>query len=194
LTFRQDEKKMPLIECTLIKGYPALTRQLISERITDAACSVIGAGPDFVIVTIKEVDPDNYMRGRVHKSPAKAPDQPDDIVSAYLRAMNERDLKTASCFLSNNFKMICPGNIKFKTLVEFVEWAQNRYRTISKTISSIDISFYGLDTTVFCRGTLSGTWQDGSTFSDVRFIDRFDLSDGLITLHEIWNDLALQGR
>ena len=183
---------MPLIECTLIKGYSALNRRLVSERITDAACSVIGAHPDLVTVTIKEVDPDNYMRGRLHKTPAKPPDQPDDIVSTYLRAMDDRDLKTAICFLSKNFEMVCPGNIKFKSLVEFVEWAQNRYRTITKTISSINVSFYGLDATVFCHGTLAGTWQDGSTFSDVRFIDRFELSGGLITLQEIWNDLVLQ--
>ena len=65
---------MPLIECTLIKGYSALSRRLVSERITDATCSAIGAGPDFVTVTIKEVDPDNYIRGRVNKPATKAPD------------------------------------------------------------------------------------------------------------------------
>jgi hypothetical protein len=30
-----------------------LSRRLVSERITDATCSAIGAGPDFVTVTIK---------------------------------------------------------------------------------------------------------------------------------------------
>ena len=34
---------MPLIDCTLIKGYNAATRRLLSERLTDAACSAIGA-------------------------------------------------------------------------------------------------------------------------------------------------------
>jgi len=181
---------MPLIECTLVKDYPALSRQLVSERITDAACSAIGAHPDFVTETIKEVNPDNYMRGRIHRISAKAPDQPDDIVSAYLKAMNERDLKTARLFLSKNFEMVCPGKIKFKTLVEFFEYAQNQYSTITKTILSTNINFCGLDTIVFCHGSLSGTWQDGSEFSDVRFIDRFDVSEGLITLQEVWYDLA----
>ena len=71
---------MPLIECTLIEGYDAPTRRLVCERITDAACSAIGASPEFVIVTVKEVAPENYMRGRSPKKPAAAPRQPDQIV------------------------------------------------------------------------------------------------------------------
>jgi phenylpyruvate tautomerase PptA (4-oxalocrotonate tautomerase family) len=182
---------MPLIECTLIKGYSALSRRLVSERITDAACSAIGAGPDFVTVTIKEVDPDNYMCGRVNQPAAKALDQADDIVSAYLTSLGEGDLKTASRFLSNDFEMICPGSIKFKTLEEFIEWTQNLYSKILKTILSTNVSFCGLDSTVFCHGPLAGTWKNGDAFSDVRFIDRFDVSEGVINSHEIWNDLTL---
>jgi hypothetical protein len=44
---------------------------------------------------------------------------------------------------------------------------------------------------VFCHGTLAGTWKNGDAFSDVRFIDRFDVSEGVINSHEIWNDLKL---
>ena len=43
---------MPLIECTLIKGYDTKVRQRLAERVTDAACSTIGAAADFVTVTI----------------------------------------------------------------------------------------------------------------------------------------------
>ena len=77
---------MPLIECTLIEGYDAPTRRLVCERITDAACSAIGASPEFVIVTVKEVAPENYMCGRSPKKPAAAPRQPDQIVRAFLAA------------------------------------------------------------------------------------------------------------
>ena len=64
---------MPMIECTLIKGYEKDTRQLLAERVTDAASSTIGAHPDQVIVTIKEVHATNYMRGRATRTPAAAP-------------------------------------------------------------------------------------------------------------------------
>lgn len=74
---------MPMIECTLIKGYDQQTRQLISERLTDMACATIGAHPDLVIVTIKEVEAENYMRGRINRTPAKAPLQPEVMVRQF---------------------------------------------------------------------------------------------------------------
>ena len=94
---------MPLIECTLIEGYSALTRRLVSERLTDAACSAIGADANFVTVTIKEVAPENYMRGRIQRAPAEAPLQPDKIVHLYLQAMEARDLGAAVEFLGDTF-------------------------------------------------------------------------------------------
>ena len=83
---------MPLIECTLIEGYNPTTRRLVSERITDAACSAIGASPEFVTVTIKEVAQENYMRGRSQKIPAPAPIQPDEIVRQFLSSMQNLSL------------------------------------------------------------------------------------------------------
>ena len=181
---------MPLIECTLIEGYSALTRRLVSERLTDAACSAIGADANFVTVTIKEVAPENYMRGRIPRMPAKAPLQPDQIVHLYLQAMEVRDLGAATGFLGDMFEIICPGNRRFSTLAEFTDWSQLRYRSISKTFLSTDVSFHGDDATVFCHGTLSGIWHDGSTFVGIRFVDRFSLSAGRINLQQIWNDMA----
>ena len=180
---------MPLIECTLIEGYSALTRRLVSERLADAACSAIGADADFVTVTIKEVAPDNYMRGRIPRTPASAPQQADQIVHLYLQAMEARDLDPAAGFLSDTFEITCPGNRRFKTLAEFTAWVQPRYRSISKTFQSTDVSFQGCDATVFCHGTLSGVWHDGTTFAEIRFVDRFSVTAGCITSQQIWNDM-----
>ncbi|MBT4234924.1 MAG: DUF4440 domain-containing protein [Marinovum sp.] len=182
---------MPLIDCTLIKGYNAATRRLLSERLTDAACSAIGADQNLVTITIKEVAPDNYMRGRQQRTPASAPEQPEQIVHRYLKAMEARDLEAAAIFLSDMFEVICPGNKRFKTLAEFTKWAQPRYRSISKTFLSTDVSFQGLDATVFCHGTLSGVWHDGTDFANIRFMDRFSLTAGLITSQQIWNDMPM---
>jgi len=43
---------------------------------------------------------------------------------------------------------------------------------------------------VFCSGTLNGVWLDGNAFGGVRFIDRFDVSQGLIRQQDVWNDLG----
>lgn len=182
---------MPLIECTLIKGYEKHTRQLLNERLTDAACSVIGAKSDFVIVTIKEVDSDNYMRGRSIKTPAAAPKQADDIIRAFLTAMEARDLETAKTFLADPFKMTFPGNTSLTTLEDLVAWGQTRYKFVKKDIEDISLSFHELNTIGYCHGTLSGEWLDGTLFENIRFIDRFEITQDGITKQDVWNDMAL---
>lgn len=181
---------MPLIDCTLIKGYEPSTRQMLAERITDAACSTIGADPDFVIVTINEVDGDNYMRGRIHRNPAPAPEQADGIVKAFLKAMEDRDLAQAKTYLGEGFEMTFPGNVRFSALEELVAWAKDRYQKISKTFDNIDVSYHGRDAVVTCHGMLSGIWPDGNAFTEIRFMDRFTLSKGKITSQQVWNDLG----
>jgi len=43
---------------------------------------------------------------------------------------------------------------------------------------------------VYCHGTLSGEWPDGSAFSGIRFIDRFTVRAGKLADQTVWNDLA----
>ncbi len=181
---------MPLIECTLIKGYDAGVRQRLAERVTDAACSSIGAAADFVTVTIKEVDAENYMRGRTKRVPAQAPRQPEDTVRAFLAAMEARDLDTAKGFLDDGFAMTFPGGSQFSELSELVDWARDRYKSVTKTFDGFDCAFHGTSATVFCFGTLSGVWPDGTSFEGIRFIDRFELEGEVITSQMVWNDLA----
>ncbi len=182
---------MPLIECTLIKGYEKYTRQLLNERLTDAACSVIGAKSDFVIVTIKEVESENYMRGRSIKTPAAAPEQADHIIRSFLTAMEDRDLELAKTFLADHFKMTFPGNTSLSTLEDLIAWAQTRYKFVKKDIEDISLSFNELITTGYCHGTLYGEWIDGKTFENIRFIDRFEITPDGITKQDVWNDMAL---
>lgn len=181
---------MPLIECTLIKGYEKYTRQLLNQRLTDAACSVIGAKSDFVIVTIKEVDTDNYMRGRTTKTPAAAPEQADSIIKSFLAAMEARNLEQAKAFLANDFQMTFPGNVSLSTLEDLIAWSQTRYKFVKKDIEDISLSFHELTTIGYCHGTISGEWLDGTTFNDIRFIDRFEIIPEGITKQDVWNDMA----
>ena len=181
---------MPLINCTLIKGYDSEVRQRLAERVSDAACSSIGAAADFVTVTISEVDSDNYMRGRTKRVPASAPRPAEEIVRSFLVSLEARDLEAARSHLSEDFTMTFPGGATFTALEELVVWSGSRYRSVSKTFDGFDTAFHKTRSTVFCFGTLSGTWPDGSAFSGIRFIDRFELEGETITSQMVWNDLA----
>jgi len=181
---------MPMIECTLIEGYEKDIRKLLAERVTDAASSTIGAHPDQVIVTIKEVHATNYMRGRVTRTPAAAPKQPDILVREYLSAMEQRDLELAKQYLDKDFTMVFPGGVKFKKLEELILWSGKRYKFAKKSFESFDTSFNGLEATVFCSGYLEGTWLNGEAFSEIRFIDRFIVSNMKIKFQSVWNDMA----
>ena len=181
---------MPLIECTLIEGYSPTTRRLVSERITDAACSAIGASPEFVTVTIKEVARENYMRGRSQKVPAPAPIQPDEIVRQFLSSMQNRKLDDAQKWLADGAEMVFPGGKRFTALKEVVDWAKTRYQSVLKKFEQVETSFNGKNATVYCHGTLQGVWLDGTNFDGIRFIDKFLISDCKITHQEVWNDLV----
>ena len=181
---------MPMIECTLIKGYDNESRKLLSERITDVACATTGTDPELVIVTIKEVDGDNYMRGRKNRNPAPPPKHPENIVREFLSNMEERNLDAASSFLSDDFVMTFPGGNSFTSLEELVEWSKTRYQKVSKTFDGFDTSLKNGSAVVTCFGTLNGTWLDGVNFSGIRFIDRFVTKGSQIISQQVWNDLA----
>ena len=108
----------------------------------------------------------------------------------FLTKMEARDLDAARSHLSEDFSMTFPGPARFTELEELIAWARARYRSASKTYEGFDTAYHGTRSTVFCYGTLSGTWLDGTAFSGVRFIDRFELEGETITSQMVWNDLA----
>lgn len=112
-------------------------------------------------------------------------------VRAFLSAMEARDLAGAEHYLAANVVMQFPGAAPMQRLSEVVEWAQTRYRRVSKTFHAVDLCTHPCLYVVVCHGELTVQWLDGSTSSGVRFIDRFELIDGLIIRQDVWNDLAL---
>ena len=112
-------------------------------------------------------------------------------VHAFLSAMEARDLAGAEHYLAANVVMQFPGAAPMQRLSEVVEWAQTRYRRVSKTFHTVDLCTHPCQCVVICHGELAVQWLDGSTSTGVRFIDRFELIDGLISRQDVWNDLAL---
>lgn len=120
-----------------------------------------------------------------------SPSNPENIVRAFLDAMEARDLERAQSFLSPDFSMEFPGGGKMHTLQELIDWAKPRYRSVTKIYDQFDTMDAGdRESVVYCFGKLSGVWNDGDAFSHIRFIDRFRIKDGKITGQKVWNDLG----
>ncbi|HSO48823.1 MAG TPA: nuclear transport factor 2 family protein [Rhizobiaceae bacterium] len=105
--------------------------------------------------------------------------------------MEARDLASAKGFLADGFEMTFPGGENFRRLEDLVEWSRGRYRFVRKTYENFDECFSENGIAVYCFGTLSGEWPDGTAFSSIRFIDRFEVADGKLLGQLVWNDLAI---
>jgi len=110
----------------------------------------------------------------------------EEIVRQYLAAMERRDLAAARALLAPGFHMVFPGARRFDTLEALVEWARGRYRSARKTYDRYETC----GDTVYCYGTLNGELLDGSSYSGIRFIDRFTVRDGKLADQNVWNDMA----
>lgn len=115
---------------------------------------------------------------------------PTEIILSYLAAMEDRDMQRARSFLASGFTMTFPGDTKFDSLHDIVEWSKGRYKNIRKTIVDIHEIPEDNGAIVYCMGTLAGEWPNGLPFEGIRFIDRFTIRDGMLTDQQVWNDLA----
>lgn len=181
---------MPIIHAHLLEGYDESEKNRLARALTDAVRQVIPAKPDAITVMLHESPAANYMRGGESRSPAPARPDPVAIVKDYLAAMEAREIERAKSHLAPDFAMIFPATEPMHTLEELIAWAKPRYKFVRKTYDGYDLSQDGERTVVYCRGTLYGEWPDGSPFSGIRFIDRFEIIGGKISRQDVWNDIA----
>lgn len=116
-----------------------------------------------------------------------------EVVTDFLRLMEERDLVAASHYVAPDVDIVFPGDRHFGNLDALVESAGKRYRKVAKDIELVESMSNGSESVVYVIGRLSGVDTSGASFEDVRFIDRLVVRDGLITDHRVWNDLAETG-
>lgn len=131
---------------------------------------------------------------------AERHDGPKALALRYLAAMERRDLDTARGFVTADAEFIFPGGARRSDLSAIVMGSSGRYRNIAKHIERCDLCEQADGTAVvYVLGSLYGQWPDGSVFSGIRFVDRFEITGGLIRRQEVWNNsgetrLAAQAR
>lgn len=114
-----------------------------------------------------------------------------EIARDYLDAMEARDLARAQTFVSAQAVFVFPGGARRQDLAAIVAGSATRYQCVGKHIEGYDaVIGAGGGVNVYVRGTLHGRWLDGSAFDDIRFIDRFEIRDGLIVRQDVWNDIG----
>ena len=182
---------MPIVELHVLSGYNPQEKQRLGDGLTKAVRFVVPAPPELVTVLIHDMPAQDYYRGGVSRKPALARRDPEEIVRTFLGEMADRSLDRAQQYLSPEFTMQFPGTQPMSGLQELIEWAAPRYRYVAKTYEGFDaMQGPGDAAFVYCRGTLSGEWPDGTAFEGIRFIDRFEIVDDLITRQDVWNDIA----
>ena len=181
---------MPVISVTLLPGYSRQAEERLVGRVAVAARSVIAASSAGTTVFVQHAN--TYQRdGQVFSvGGAERPDA-SAIVKDFLARMQARELEAAQAFLAPGFSMHFPGSGPMHRLDELVQWSRQRYRNVGKVFETYDESWTGEGAVVYCTGTLYGVWLDGTAFEGVRFVDRFEIRDGLIQRQDVWNDLAL---
>ena len=149
---------MPVVEAKLLQGYDADDKSRLCAALTDAVLHVVPATPDVVTVFVHEVPEHAYMRGRTHREGAMARREPQQIVRAFLSAMEARDLDAAQVLLAPDFTMHFPAAAPMTQLQELVDWARPRYQFVQKTYEGFDTAIADGHPIVYARGTLNGAW------------------------------------
>ncbi|MGR3497066.1 tautomerase family protein [Citreimonas sp.] len=181
---------MPVVTVDLIEGYDADTKARLGDALTNAVLGVVAAPPEAVIVLMNDHAPDSYMRGGQARRPGDPRADPKALVRDFLSAMEARDLDAARAMLAPGFTMTFPGDARMQTLEDLVAWSKPRYARVAKTYDRFDAAQDGATAIVYCFGSLSGDWLDGTPFSGIRFIDRFEIEEGRLTRQDVWNDMA----
>ena len=180
---------MPVISITLLPGYSAQAEERLVGRVALAARSVIAAANAGTTVFVNHAH--TYQRdGRVFSKGGPECADASALVHEFLGLMQNRDLPAAARLLAPGFVMQFPGQARMQKLEELLAWSRQRYNSIAKDYERFDESWSEGMTVVYCFGTLHGVWLDGSAFSGIRFIDRFEVAEGLIQRQDVWNDLA----
>ena len=180
---------MPVVSITLLPGYSAQARERLVERTARTVRSVIAASDAGTTVFVQEAA--TYQRdGR--RFTAGGPEVPEAsaLVRQFLERMQARELDAARQLLAPGFVMTFPGAAPMHDFAELLDWAKGRYSRIGKQFERLDECWGPEATVVYCSGTLEGVWLDGTAFSGIRFIDRFEVAGGLIRRQDVWNDLA----
>ncbi len=117
---------------------------------------------------------------------------PVALIDRYLQLCEDRELDAAATLMSRPVLLRFPGGQEYGSLAEMVA-APKPYSWVRKHRDRYLVGKEGDADVVVSIGRLYGHRLDGTPFDDVRYIDVFEVVDGLITTQNVWNDLSEKG-
>ena len=117
---------------------------------------------------------------------------PAELVNEYLRIVMVPDPEGAMRFVSPDLQIRFTGNRAMTAPADCSAFNAGRYKWVKKKIEKTELVAGGSpdETVVYSVGTLYGEWPDGTPFAGNRYVDRYVVSQGLITRLDVWNDSA----
>ncbi|MDX2225367.1 MAG: nuclear transport factor 2 family protein [Rhodospirillaceae bacterium] len=113
-----------------------------------------------------------------------------EIVESFLNAMGRRDFAALEALMAPDFKMTVSGGHVFRHPREFAAQSRGRQRSAKKTTDRYEEIPHDKGSVVYAMGSMAGEWNDGTTYANVRYIDRFDVQNGKIVDMNVWSDMA----
>lgn len=117
---------------------------------------------------------------------------PIEIVENYLQCLMAPDPVAARAFTSPDLMIHFTGGRVMHDPAQCAAFNKQRYSWVKKRFIQSDLvqnTKEGTDI-VYNIGTLYGAWLDGTLFEGNRYVDRYELRDGLIIAMDVWNDSA----
>ncbi|MDX2144596.1 MAG: nuclear transport factor 2 family protein [Rhodospirillaceae bacterium] len=113
-----------------------------------------------------------------------------DVVKIFLDAMGQRDFAAMERVMAPTFKMTVTGGAVFTHPREFSAQSRLRQKSAKKTTDRYEEIPSGSSTIVYSIGSMAGEWNNGTPFSGIRYIDRFEVANGKIVDMNVWSDMS----
>lgn len=109
----------------------------------------------------------------------------------FLRTTEARDEEGAQKRVGAGFAPRFPRGRNYDSLKTWLAASRQSYKFMKKKFARIDVALTAPATAVvYCYGSLHGEYLDGRVVDGVRFIDRFEIRNGLVCEQDVWNDLV----
>lgn len=121
-------------------------------------------------------------------APAPDPDAVRTMILEFLDAQMAGRFDTVAHHVSPDCEIVFSGGRRFASAADITTFNAKRYAWVRKRMERTDVCVNGQVAVVYSLGALYGAWPDGTEFDDNRYIDRFEIREGVITRWEVWND------